>query len=70
MTILKEMNTLSPEIHRDEKFKQLITSLKSQVTKDIDSQQKIEQTESNRSVNQYGQKSIYIEKNEGNITIK
>jgi len=71
MTILKEMNNLSPDIHRDSKFKQLIDSLKEQQidekTEDI-TRNALPKMDS-RYVNQFGSKSVYIEKNEGNITI-
>jgi len=72
INILKEMNNLSPDIHRDSKFKQLIDSLKDQHAfndkKDIT--QKEFQNMNSRSINQYGSKSVYIEKNEGDVNIK
>lgn len=71
MTILKEMNNLSPDIHRDSKFKQLIDSLKEpQIDEKIEDITRADLHKmDSRYVNQYGSKSVYIEKNEGNITI-
>lgn len=68
---LKEMNNLSPDIHRDSKFKQLIESLKvQQHTKEIiDTTHKEFQKMNSRSINQYGSKSVYIENFEGDLNI-
>jgi len=72
MTILKEMNNLSPDIHRDSKFNQLIDSLKDQQASNDkkDTKQKESQNINSRSINQYGTKSVYIEKNEGDVNIE
>lgn len=68
---LKEMNNLSPDIHRDSKFKQLIESLKVQQNSNeiIDTTHKESQNMNSRSINQYGSKSVYIENNVGDINI-
>jgi hypothetical protein len=72
ITILKEMNNLSPDIHRDSKFKQLIDSLKDQqsLNEKKDIIQKEFQNMNSRSINQYGSKSVYIEKNEGDVKVE
>jgi hypothetical protein len=71
MTTLKEMNNLTPEIHRNERFKQLINSIKEQqsIVQTQDNSRNELQGRNERSINQYGTKSIYIEKNKGDITI-
>lgn len=75
ITILKEMNNLSPDIHRDSKFIQLINSLKEQsqnttVANPLNTLNTSFAIPQSKTINQYGSKSIYIDKNDGNITIQ
>lgn len=74
--ILREMFTSSVDSLVNSKFSKLINAIKEQYRADmnIDSidnsiDKKVENLQGRRQINQFGDKSIYIEKNEGNITI-
>ena len=68
--ILKNMNTLTPEIHQESNFSSLIEAIET-TNKTICNKEQLNNypSASVKTINQHGQKSIYIEKNEGDITI-
>lgn len=75
LTILSRMNNLTVHKHRNSNYLELINAIESQYKKEIKTKnikstnnttsEEIEQ----RSISQYGNKSVYIEKNNGNIII-
>lgn len=71
MTLLSRMNCLSPQILIENNFSQIIEAIRLSNKKDFNVSRSVssESTSQQRTVNQFGTKSIYIEKNEGDITI-
>lgn len=72
------MNTLSPQVHRNNNYSELIKAIERQHEKDSTSisergnfsaDNTITSELKHRRVNQYGENSIYIENNNGDIII-
>jgi hypothetical protein len=77
-TILSRMNTLSPQVHKNSNYSELLKAIERQHEKDSTSSSERELLLTDktklselkqRDVSQYGNKSIYIENNNGDITI-
>ncbi|SKB55932.1 toll/interleukin-1 receptor domain-containing protein [Macellibacteroides fermentans] len=76
--LLSRMNTLSPQVHRNNNYSELIKAIERQHEKDSTSisergnfsaDNTITSELKHRRVNQYGENSIYIENNNGDIII-